>query len=150
METNNVAVGFLKVFTVSERYLVPLRYCFKLFSVIAFLLSGAFALKLVGAAGIVNILKMLGSALTFQVGSLYFSNGAIVSVTVIFLLYTLLTLTSKRWTLWLCDIAVLLSIVYFAVGVRQLLFFKNIWLFLIIFWLVHRVFLGLNVLRRKI
>jgi hypothetical protein len=112
---------------------VPLKYCFKILSVAAFLLAGAFALKLIGAAGITAFLKMLVTALTFQVHSLYFSNGAIVSVTVIFLLYTLLTLTSKRWTLWLCDLAVLLSIVYFALGVRQILFFKNMWVFLIVF-----------------
>ncbi|MDR2400932.1 MAG: hypothetical protein LBD73_04685 [Deferribacteraceae bacterium] len=153
MKTNNVAAdtnSFIKLFAASGKYLTLLRYCFRALSVIAFLLTGAFALKLIGAAGIADFLKMLGSALTFQVHSLYFSNGAIVSVTVIFLLYTVLTLTSKRWTLWLCDIAVLLSIIYFILGVRQLVFFKSMWIFMVAFWIVHRFFLGLNAVRREI
>jgi hypothetical protein len=154
MKTNNGSFAsgnsFIKLFAVSGKYLTPLRYCFKFLSAAAFLLAGAFALKLIGAAGFTAFLKMLATALTFQIHSLYFSNGAIVSVTVIFMLYSLLTLTSKRWALWLCDIAVLLSVLYFALGVRQLLFFKNMWIFLIVFWVVHRFFLGLNVVRREI
>ncbi len=129
-----------RIFT--DKQLSIVRIVFLVISVVIVLGAGMFALKLIRVAGARPFAEMALTALTMQKTALLFSNGTLALLASLMVIYGLLSLTMRRWTLHIYDFAVILSLIFIALGDNQIFFFKNLWIWMLVLWVIHRVVLG--------
>ncbi|AFV03150.1 hypothetical protein UNSWDHB_1521 [Dehalobacter sp. UNSWDHB] len=136
---------FFKIFTISPKHSRSGKRWFQGISILAILIHGLLLIGMLLKVGIIHFLEMLVTAVTFQSDRLDFNNGALAFVVVLMFVYGILSLRLRPKSLYLYDLAVLFGLFSIVLGARQVLLFEVAW---IIFWLAHRLFLGLNVLKQ--